>query len=120
VDADLLDGSAARGFRAESIKQYTGEIRFYLTQGVFKAQKEKEKMKPGKYIWRALKRHVEKGHTLRVHLIDEFSNDLQIDCVFCGIPLMAGSPVLVKSLEQQLKEVGVKIVRPILESQVVS
>lgn len=69
-------------------------------------------MKAEKQIWRALRRHVEKNHTLRVRLVDEVDTDLQLECVFCGLPLMAGAPQIVNTLGEQLLSAGVKVVRP--------
>jgi hypothetical protein len=84
---------------------------------VRKKQRE-EKMKAGFHIWKALRRHVEKNHTLRVHLVGDRSNDFQLDCVFCGLPVIAGSPALVNHVCEVLVERGVKVVRPLNQPQV--
>jgi len=65
-----------------------------------------------RHIWRSLKRHVKENHTLRIKLVDQDSLDLQMECVFCGLPLMAGSPGIVNHIGQQLLDAGVKVVRP--------
>jgi hypothetical protein len=75
-------------------------------------------MSAEKHIWRALRPHVQKNHTLRVHLVHEFDTDLQIDCVWCGRSLAAGSPQLVNSIGDQLVQSGAKVVRPKSQPQV--
>jgi len=75
-------------------------------------------MNVAKHLWRALRRHVEKGHTLRVHLVGDGSDHLQVSCVFCGIPILAGSPSIVNTICTDLLEVGVKVVKPSTQPQV--
>jgi len=71
-----------------------------------------------KHIWQALRRHVQRDHTLRVRLVGEASNDLEIECIFCGHVIMAGSPALVNHIGQQLVDSGVRVVRPSTQPQV--
>ena len=71
-----------------------------------------------KVIWRALGRHIEADHKLEVRRIDE-SEDLEIHCSWCGVPVMAGSPQIVRYIEVALKESGFQIVYmawPVIEA----
>lgn len=68
------------------------------------------------HIWKGLQNHVKKGHRLRVQVADVLGNDLEIFCVFCGVPLAIGSPAVVDKIGSDLKALGVDVVRPVLQN----
>lgn len=75
-------------------------------------------MRAGKQIWRALRRHVENGHTLRIRLEDPDDVDLVLECVFCGRQIANGPPAVVNYIGEQLRDAGVKVVKPASQPQV--
>ena len=63
-------------------------------------------------LWRAVKGHVQRGHHLRVQRISFKDDDLEILCIYCGHPLVAGSPGIVNQVADACLDFGAKVYKP--------
>ena len=57
-------------------------------------------------VWRALKSHVLENHRLRVQRCSARSNELEIRCLFCDVPVLAGSPGIVNEIADSVAQSG--------------
>lgn len=65
--------------------------------------------KVNRVLARTLKRHRSVDHKLRVQRVNFLTDDLELYCVFCGVPLCAGSPGVINEIADSLVESGVSI-----------
>ncbi len=63
----------------------------------------------GKQIRRAIRRHLEADHKLRVQRFDLGSDDLEIHCVFCDSTLVLGGPSVINEIADAVIEGGGKV-----------
>ena len=70
-------------------------------------------MRSGQHrLWRAVKAHVEGGHKLRVQRVSFHSSDLELYCVYCGRPVLAGGPVIVNAIANSCQDYGAQVFQP--------
>ena len=65
--------------------------------------------KVNRLLARALKRHGAEDHKLRIQRVSFKSDDLEVYCVFCGVPLCAGSPGVINEVAESLVGRGVSV-----------
>lgn len=63
-------------------------------------------------LWRCVRGHVQRGHHLRVQRISLKDDDLEIVCLYCGHPLVAGSPGIVNQVASVCLDYGAKVFQP--------
>lgn len=57
------------------------------------------------HVWRCVVSHSSKGHRLQLKVDDD---ELLLECVFCGIPVVTGSDDVMEAVTEQMTACGIE------------
>jgi hypothetical protein len=57
------------------------------------------------HVWRCVVSHSSKGHSMQLKVDDD---EQVLECVFCGIPVVAGSDDVMEAVTGQMKACGIE------------